>query len=706
MEELGSVHRYAAGALLAIALNQAQIHRLQLVPDILGSDDGPSMSNTLEDQGVLPWSSQEFGLLHHIFGYLKIDPHAWPGIEKTAEAADAKHHIGPYIRILQEENLETASKSSASSGNSPSSTNSSSSTGKPEKTLAALAKAVDAMTISLEEYAASRPEPAHARAVEDATSSEEAYKQNDKRSSKPKSASAQKSAQRWASMKKPLLDRAASSSDLSHKDTKKKTDRASAYDASSSEPEDKEASERRILVAQRKVAVLYELLTACVADTPEEKAGKSVLNAGYDARQRVALRLLALWLDVDWKKVAAMELMVAYMAMEAEKVREEERAASHTDDEHKTTKWQKWKRGGIIGAAAVTGGALLALTGGLAAPAIAAGLTALAPAFAAVVPAVGIGGLATAVGSAAGSVAVAASFGAAGAGLAGTKMARRTGGVDEFMFLPIGDNHQQGRLAVGIVISGIAMEAEDYTLPWEGSDGELERYALRWESKELIALSTAIEDWLASSAARELVKAGAMMTVLAGLVAALAWPVALLSATDWIDSRWTIAVDRADKAGKILAKCLLGGSQGNRPVTLIGFSLGARVIFSCLEYLAKKGNDASIVERVVLLGAPLTLDRQRWENARKVVAGRFINAYSSNDWILGVVYRSSFMTTGLAGIQKVEIPGVENIDVSDIISGHSMYLAKTKEILAALDLDSFFPIYPSKLEGPLDPDSP
>lgn len=208
-----------------------------------------------------------------------------------------------YIRILQEENLETASKSSASSGNSPSSTNSSSSTGKPEKTLAALAKAVDAMTISLEEYAASRPEPAHARAVEDATSSEEAYKQNDKRSSKPKSASAQKSAQRWASMKKPLLDRAASSSDLSHKDTKKKTDRASAYDASSSEPEDKEASERRILVAQRKVAVLYELLTACVADTPEEKAGKSVLNAGYDARQRVALRLLALWLDVDWKKV-------------------------------------------------------------------------------------------------------------------------------------------------------------------------------------------------------------------------------------------------------------------------------------------------------------------------------------------------------------------------------------------------------------------
>lgn len=42
----------------------------------------------------------------------------------------------------------------------------------------------------------------------------------------------------------------------------------------------------------------------------------------------------------------------------------------------------------------------------------------------------------------------------------------------------------------------------------------------------------------------ELMKQGAMMTVLHGLLTALAWPAALLTITDFIDSTWSIAVDR------------------------------------------------------------------------------------------------------------------------------------------------------------------
>jgi hypothetical protein len=54
----------------------------------------------------------------------------------------------------------------------------------------------------------------------------------------------------------------------------------------------------------RKMTLLFALLSACVADKPvsqeEEDRKSSRFRKGYDARHRVALRLLATWLDVKW----------------------------------------------------------------------------------------------------------------------------------------------------------------------------------------------------------------------------------------------------------------------------------------------------------------------------------------------------------------------------------------------------------------------
>lgn len=44
--------------------------------------------------------------------------------------------------------------------------------------------------------------------------------------------------------------------------------------------------------------------------------------------------------------------------------------------------------------------------------------------------------------------------------------------------------------------------------------------------------------------AMEMMKQGAMLTVLSTLIAAFAMPAALVSAADIIDSKWAVAIDR------------------------------------------------------------------------------------------------------------------------------------------------------------------
>jgi pimeloyl-ACP methyl ester carboxylesterase len=73
------------------------------------------------------------------------------------------------------------------------------------------------------------------------------------------------------------------------------------------------------------------------------------------------------------------------------------------------------------------------------------------------------------------------------------------------------------------------------------------------------------------------------------ILTTLMLPIALLQATKYIDGTWTLAVTRADAAGVALADVLCARHDiGERPVTLVGYSLGARVVFSCLEELARR----------------------------------------------------------------------------------------------------------------------
>ena len=141
-----------------------------------------------------------------------------------------------------------------------------------------------------------------------------------------------------------------------------------------------------------------------------------------------------------------------------------------------------------------------------------------------------------------------------------------------------------------------------------------------------------------------------------------------------IDNPWSNALDRAYAAGLVLADVLIQRHAGVRPISLIGFSLGARVIFYALDELAKR-KAFGIVQDVYLFGTTVTAPKATWLNARAAVAGRFVNAYASNDWVLGYLFRAtSGGISSVAGLRAIEmVPGLENIDVTDKIAGHMSY---------------------------------
>ena len=165
-------------------------------------------------------------------------------------------------------------------------------------------------------------------------------------------------------------------------------------------------------------------------------------------------------------------------------------------------------------------------------------------------------------------------------------------------------------------------------------------------------------------------------------MAALQLPVVLTKLSYLIDNPWAVSLDRATAAGLILADSLIERNLGTRPITLVGYSLGSRVIFSCLLELARKGA-YGIVQNVYLFGAPVVAKSEEFLRARTVISGRFINGYHRNDWILGYLFR---LTNGgirrVAGLAAVDgVPGLENVDLSDEVKGHMEYRTAMPRLL-------------------------
>ena len=152
------------------------------------------------------------------------------------------------------------------------------------------------------------------------------------------------------------------------------------------------------------------------------------------------------------------------------------------------------------------------------------------------------------------------------------------------------------------------------------------------------------------------------------------------------DNPWMHTKMLAAKTGKVLGTLLAERVLGSRPITLVGYSLGSLVIFEALQHLASlpPSQTIGLVQDVYLFGSPVSTDRAQWAAVRRVAAGRVVNGYGSNDYVLAVLARVSGMNWGVAGLEPVEVQGVENVSCEQV-DGHLKWRGMIGQCLAQCD---------------------
>ncbi|KAI0910252.1 DUF726-domain-containing protein [Ustulina deusta] len=299
------------------------------------------------------------------------------------------------------------------------------------------------------------------------------------------------------------------------------------------------------------------------------------------------------------------------------------------------------------------------------------------------------------IGSADSTVPVGTLFGLYGARQGGKTMDAYAKDIQDFALIPMHGSLQSElldpkdvpaenrRMRVTIGVGGWTTQENDFRYPWNALGQLNEVYALRWELEALSKVGTALETVTKSTAWSAAKKDTARRNVFTSLKTSH-WPETLIKSSKVMDNPWTIAMVRAEKTGLVLAEILTNKVQGERAVSLVGYGLGARVIYACLTSLSEK-RAFGIVENVVLFGAPCPSEIRVWTAMKSVVAGRLINVYSKNDYLLGFLYRTCAWQFGIAGLQAIEgVPRVENVDLSDSISNHLHYQCHIGEVLLRL----------------------
>ncbi|KAJ8600200.1 hypothetical protein CTAYLR_001992 [Chrysophaeum taylorii] len=452
-----------------------------------------------------------------------------------------------------------------------------------------------------------------------------------------------------------------------------------------------------------------------VARLTRRVAQLAIAGGYYDAPARAVLKSVLAASHLSWRTTVGQAELEARSSSRGDDDDDGEPVEHPRVDEVDERRRVPWMR---VSLAAVGGGAILALSGGVAAPSLAASIAATVS--------LGADGLASC---------ITGVFGVVGAGVSGFKARRRFAPDGDFALVPL--RAPPRGVASFVLVPGFSQPDRDPADAWGGHRPRLACRAtgdlVKEDDYELVEPPEDEYDWwddhaphgsasfvvweqaslqrLYQTMRETSIKIEAQHRAARGLIdellrrsalGAASLPLALLEYANALDDPWAIAIHRSKAAGLKLADQL--ATPGHRPVTLVGYSIGARVVMHCLDELAKRAEQhshdklepspaACVVENAILLGAPVAARPTRWRRARTVVAGRLVNGFSRRDWMLRLVYRSkAWSFAGVAGAQEVlDAPTLENLDLTDLVNGHLTYPHVMQEVFARLDLDNNAP---------------
>lgn len=282
---------------------------------------------------------------------------------------------------------------------------------------------------------------------------------------------------------------------------------------------------------------------------------------------------------------------------------------------------------------------------------------------------------------------------------------------------PAGDR----RFRLVIAMGGWMSEDEDVRKPWLCLGRQTEAYAVRWDPVSLLSLGNSLETVIKSTAwscAKKEINATTSrldspkhkshvadnLVVFSSLIDSV-WPVSLLKISKIMDNPWSVGMVRAEKTGVVLADAIMRHKfQGERPISLVGYGLAARAIYTCLMALAERRH-FGLIESVVMMGTPAPSESRVWLTLKSVVSGRLVNVYSDHDYLLGFLCRFSNTQFGVAGLQEIQgADSVENYHVGDLPRGHLGYASAAGRILRdigweVLDKEDFKKERPVKKEA-------